>query len=144
MRRSLPIQRTTTSPELSPTRICTSTPCARRSPSDLLRALDAELAPRGQLGSAVRARKRQRRRALQAELRLRRILLLASWTLHSRASSELGRASRHPTIACAWRRRQLAHVSLLKPKTFSIFVGQQNGGRRIHVWSLEEIARLAE
>ena len=30
MRRSLPIERTTTSPELSPTRICSSTPWARR------------------------------------------------------------------------------------------------------------------
>jgi hypothetical protein len=30
MRRSLPIERTTTSPELTPMRICTSAPCARR------------------------------------------------------------------------------------------------------------------
>jgi len=34
MRRSLPIERTTTSPELRPTRICASTPCARRSSSE--------------------------------------------------------------------------------------------------------------
>jgi len=33
MWRSLSIARTTTSPELSPTRICTSMPCARRSSS---------------------------------------------------------------------------------------------------------------
>ncbi len=38
MRRSLPIERTTTSPELTPTRICTCTPWARRSETAIDRA----------------------------------------------------------------------------------------------------------
>jgi hypothetical protein len=55
-------------------------------------------APGGQLRPAVRASRGQRRRALQAELRLGRVLLLAPGTLHVH-SPRAGRGSGLATIA---------------------------------------------
>jgi hypothetical protein len=54
----------------------------RRGRADRSRALETELGRWGQLRTAVPTAQRQWRRALQAELRLGRVLLLAPGTLH--------------------------------------------------------------
>src|SRR5438445_11200833 len=83
MRRSLPIERTTTSPELTPTRICTSTPCARRSSSRLALPQRAEEGVEGMItrraflktkgaagpGAFIAARAPQGERPLRARAR---------------------------------------------------------------------------
>jgi len=58
---------------------------------DWLRTLEAELRARGKLCPAARASKDERRRALQAELRLRRVLLLAPGAFHEHSTTRRAR-----------------------------------------------------
>src|SRR5439155_1334582 len=59
----------------------------RRHVAGGLTTLVAEFDADGKLGATVRARRRQSRAALEAELRLRRVFVLAPRTLHARPPS---------------------------------------------------------
>src|SRR5437867_146590 len=83
------------------------------------RALETELCPCGQLRPTVRTPERKRRRALQTELRLGRVLLLAPWTLH--AEPPVDRAGRRgrATVARGSGARQCGGLARreLRPAT---------------------------